>query len=103
MLPLKNGRYALQPSIRHLTHFSLLRCFHRHGISRLLDMDGGQLKRQSFKRSPISYVHIDIAEVRNKENKLYLFVALDRSHKFSVAQLVKKANQKKPGRFWSIC
>jgi hypothetical protein len=28
------------------------------------------------------YVHIGIAEVRSKEGKLYLFVAIDRTSKF---------------------
>ena len=99
LLPLDDCLYALQPSIPHLTRSSLHRCLQRHGISRLPDMDGEKPKRQKFKRYPIGYVHIDIAEVRTEEGKLYLFVAIDRTSKFAVAQLVEKANRKTAWEF----
>ena len=56
-------------------------------------------KRQKFKRYPIGYFHIDIAELRTNEGKLYLFVAIDRTSKFAVAQLVDKANRKTAWEF----
>ena len=62
-------------------------------------MDGEKPKRQKFKRYPIGYFHIDIAEVRTEEGKLYLFVAIDRTSKFSVAQLVEQANRKTAWEF----
>lgn len=62
-------------------------------------MDGGKPKRQKFKRYPIGYFHIDIAEVRTEEGKLYLFVTIDRTSKFAVAQLVEKANRKTAWKF----
>ena len=99
LLPLDDCLYALQPSIPHLTRSSLHRCFQRHGISRLPDVDGDKPKRQKFKRYPIGYFHIDIAEVRTEEGKLYLFVAIDRTSKFAVAQLVEKANRKTAWEF----
>lgn len=99
LLPLDDCLYALQPSIPHLTRSSLHRCLQRHGISRLPDMDGDKPKRQKFKRYPIGYFHIDIAEVRTEEGKLYLFVAIDRTSKFAVAQLVEKANRKTAWEF----
>ena len=37
-------------------------------------MNGAKPKRQKFKRYPIGYFHVDLAEVRTKEGKLYLFV-----------------------------
>jgi hypothetical protein len=37
------------------------------------------------------FFHIDIAEVRTAEGKLYLFVAIDRTSKFAFARLVEKA------------
>ena len=40
LLPLDDCLYALQPTIPHLTRSSLHRCFQRHGISRLPDVDG---------------------------------------------------------------
>jgi len=68
-------------------------------ISRLPDVDGDKPKRQKFKRYPIGYFHIDIAEVRTEEGKLHLFVAIDRTSKFAVAQLVEKANRKTAWEF----
>ena len=94
LLPLDDCLYALQPSIPHLTRSSVHRCLQRHGISRLPDVEGDKPKRQKFKRYPIGFFHIDIAEVRTEEGKLYLFVAIDRTSKFAVAQLVEKANRK---------
>ena len=57
-------------------------------------MEGDKPKWQKFKRYPIGYFHIDIAELRINEGKLYLFVAIDRTSKFAVALLVDKANRK---------
>ena len=94
LLPLDDCLYALQPSIPHLTRSSLHRCLQRHGISRLPDMEGDKPKRHKFKRYPIGYFHIDIAELRTNEGKLYLFVAIDRTSKFAVALLGNKANRK---------
>ncbi len=99
LLPLDDCLYALQPSIPHLTRSALHRCLQRHGISRLPDMEGDKPKRQKFKRYPIGYFHIDIAELRTNEGKLYLFVAIDRTSKFAVAQLVDKANRKTAWEF----
>lgn len=99
LLPLDDCLYALQPSIPHLTRFVLHRCLQRHGTSRLPDMEGDKPKRQKFKRYPIGYFHVDIAELRTNEGKLYLFVAIDRTSKFAVAQLVDKANRKTAWEF----
>jgi transposase-like protein len=63
ILPLDDCLYALQLSIPHLTRSALHRCLQRHGISRLPDVDGDKPKRQTFKRYPIGFFHIDIAEV----------------------------------------
>ena len=98
-LPTDDCLYALQPTIPHLTRSSLHRCLQRHGISRLPEMDGDKPKRQKFKRYPMGYFHIDIAELRTNEGKLYLFVAIDRTSKFAVAQLVDKANRKTAREF----
>jgi hypothetical protein len=42
-------------------------------------MEGDKLKRQRFKRYPIGFFQMDIAEVQTTEGKLYLFVGIDRS------------------------
>ena len=102
LLPLDDCLYALQPTIPHLTRSSLHRCLQRHGISRLPEMDGDKPKRQRFKRYPIGFFHVDIAELRTAEGKLYLFVAIDRTSKFAVAQLVEKANRKTAWEFLEL-
>ena len=61
--------YALQPSIPHLTRSALHRCLQRHGISRLPEIEGDKPKRQKFKRYPIGFFHIDIAEVQTAEER----------------------------------
>jgi len=93
LLPLDDCLYTLQPTIPHLTRSSLHRCLQRHGISRLPDVDGGKPDRKKFKRYPIGYFHIDIAEVQTAEGKLYLFVAIDRTSKFAYVELHRRATK----------
>jgi hypothetical protein len=99
LLPLDDCLYALQPSIPHLTRSSLHRCLQRHGISRLPDTEGDKPARSKFKRYPIGYFHIDIAEVRTEEGRLYLFVAIDRTSKFAFAELHEKATRRIASNF----
>ena len=56
-------------------------------------MEGDKPAKKKFKRYPIGYFHIDIAEVRTEEGKLYLFVAIDRTSKLAFVQLVEKAGK----------
>jgi transposase InsO family protein len=93
LLPLDDCLYALQATIPHLTRSSLHRCYQRHGVSRLPDIEGHKPAKKAFKAYPIGYFHIDIAEVQTKEGKLFLFVAIDRTSKFVFAQLAEKANR----------
>jgi transposase InsO family protein len=99
LLPLDDCLYALQPTIPTLTRSSLHRCLVRHGISRLPEVDGDRPEKQKFKRYPIGYFHIDIAEVHTAEGKLYLYVAIDRTSKFAFVQLVKKTGRTSASAF----
>src|SRR4029077_6382433 len=99
LLPLDDCLYALQATIPNLTRSSLHRCLKRHGISRLPEIAGDKVSKKPFKRYPIGYFHIDIAEVRTGEGKLYLFVAIDRTSKFAFAQLHPTANVKTAANF----
>ena len=99
LLPLDDCLYALQPTIPSLTRSALHRCLQRHGISRLPDVEGDKPKRQRFKRYPIGYFHIDIAEVQTAKGKLYMFVGIDRTSKFAVTQLVQKAGKMAAAQF----
>jgi hypothetical protein len=91
LLSLDDCLYALQATIPHLTRSALHRCLQRHGISRLPDTEGDKPQKKKFKPYPIGYFHIDIAEVRTEEGKLYLFVAIDRTCKFAYAELHPQA------------
>src|ERR1700744_1849040 len=93
LLPLDDCLYALQTTIPHLTRSSLHRCLKRHGISRLPEVEGGKPSKRKLKAYPIGYFHIDIAELRTAEGKLYLYVAIDRTSKFAFVQLVKKTGR----------
>src|SRR5215210_747647 len=94
LLPLDDCLYALQATIPHLTRSSLHRCLQRHGISRLPETEGDKPAKKRFKAYPIGYFHIDIAEVRTEQGKLYRFVAIDRTSKFAFAQLHEKATRR---------
>src|SRR6201996_6805988 len=94
LLPLDDCLYALQPTIPHLTRSSLHRCLRRHGVSRLPQVEGEASPKRKFKAYPIGYFHIDIAEVRTAEGKLYLLVAIDRTSKFAYVELHEKATRR---------
>ena len=59
---------------------------------RFLRKTGSHFCARCSKAYPIGYFHIDIAEVRTEEGKLYLFVAIDRTSKLAFVRLVDKAN-----------
>jgi transposase InsO family protein len=93
LLPLDDCLYALQATIPNLTRSSLHRCYQRHGISRLPNIEDDKPAKKAFKAYPIGFFHIDIAEVHTAQGKLFLFVAIDRTSKFAFAQLAEKANR----------
>jgi len=99
LLSLDDCLYALQATIPHLTRSSRHRCLQRHSISRLPDVEGNRPDKSKFKAYPIGYFHIDIAEVRTEEGKLYLFVAIDRTSKFAFVTLHEKADRPTAVRF----
>jgi transposase InsO family protein len=99
LLPLDDCLYALQPTIPHLTRSSLHRCLRRHGISRLPEVEGEASPKRKFKAYPIGYFHIDIAEVRTAEGKLYLLVAIDRTSKFAFVELRETVSRRDAADF----
>jgi transposase InsO family protein len=72
LLPRDDCLYALQATIPHLTRSALHRCFQRHGISRLPEIEGDKTSKKAFRRYPLGYFYIDIAEVRTEDGKLHL-------------------------------
>ena len=99
LLPLDDCLYALQATIPQLTRSSLHRCLQRHDISRLPEVEGDRPVRKKFKSYPIGYFHIDLAEVRTEQGRLYLLVAIDRTSKFAFIQLHKNATRRVAGDF----
>jgi transposase InsO family protein len=99
LLPLDDCLYALQATIPHLTRSSLHRCLQRHGISQLPKIEGDAPIRRKFKSYPLGYFHIDIAEVRTEQGRLYLLVAIDRTTKFAFVELHEKATRRIAGDF----
>lgn len=73
---------------------ALHHCLHRHGISCRPDIEGDKPKRHRFRRYPIRFFNLDIAEVQTAEGKSYLFVTMDRTSKFAVVQLADKATRR---------
>jgi transposase-like protein len=71
----------------------------RHDISRLPEVGGDKPAKKRFKRYPIGYFHIDLAEIRTAEGKLNLFVAIDRTAKFAFVRLEKRAGKMEAARF----
>ena len=90
---------ALQPTLPHLSRSSLHRCLQRHGISRLPEIKGDKPDKRTFKIYPLGYFHIDIAEVRTEQGKLYLLVAIDRTTKFALVELHEKVTRRVAGDF----
>jgi transposase InsO family protein len=100
LLPLDDCLFALQASIPQLSRSALHRCFRRHNISRLPELDGASSSpKKKFKNYPIGYFHIDLTELRTAEGKLYLFVAVDRTSKFALARLVQRASRRAAAEF----
>jgi hypothetical protein len=77
----------------------LHRCFQRHGISRLPEVDRDLPAKKKFKKYPLGYFHLDIAEVHTEEGRLSLFVAIDRASKCAFAELHAKATRRIAANF----
>jgi Integrase core domain len=56
-------------------------------------VEGDKTDKRKFKTYPIGYFHVDIAEVRTGD-RLYLFVAIDRTSKFAFVELHEKATMR---------
>src|SRR3974377_142748 len=78
---------------------SLHRCLQRHGISRRPQVEGEASPKHKFKAYPIGYFHIDIAEVRTAQGKLYLIAAIDRTSKFAFVELHEKVTRRAAADF----
>jgi hypothetical protein len=71
----------------------------QRAISRLPEVRGDKPAKKRFKRYPIGYFHLDLAEVRTVEGKLNLFVSIDRTSKFVHPRLEKKVGKMEAAQF----
>jgi IS30 family transposase len=99
LLPLDDCLSALQLTIPHLSRSALHRRPQRHDISYLPEVGGDKPAKKRFKRHPIGYFHLDLAEARTAEGKLNLFVAIDRTSKFAHLRLKKRAGKMEAAQF----
>ena len=63
------------------------------------EVEGESSAKRKFKPYPIGYFHIDLAEVRTAQGKLYLIVAIDRTSKFAFVGLHEKVARRTAGDF----
>jgi hypothetical protein len=54
---------------------------------------------RALSANPTEFFHIDIAEVQTVEGQLYLFVAIDRSGMFAIAQFVETVDKNTASEF----
>lgn len=97
-LPLDDCLYALQETIPHLSRSALYRCLKRNGCS-TRPIASEETKKKAFKKYPIGFFHVDIAQVQTAEGKLYLFVGIDRTSKYAFAKLYKTATRSDAAEF----
>jgi IS30 family transposase len=91
--------HALQPTIPHLSRSALHQRPQCRRISRLPEVGGDKPAKKRFKRYPIGYFHLDLAEVRTTEGKSNLFVAIDRTSKFAHLRPEKRAGKMEATQF----
>ena len=99
LLPLDDCLYALQPTVPASDALVPTPVSPVPGISRLPQVEGEASAKRKFKAYPIGYFHIDIAEVRTAQGKLYLLVAIDRTSKFAFVELHEKVARRTAGDF----
>ena len=88
LLPIDDLFATLKDVIPVLSRSNLYRCLKRNGISSLPKDEEVRPKRSKFKKYEIGFFHIDVCEVRTKnDGKAYIFVAIDRTSKFSFVEL----------------
>ena len=101
-LPLDDCLYSLQKTIPKLNRSNLYRCLKRHGVQKLpstTPLTHKKITPKKFKKYPIGYFHIDITEVRTKEGKQQMYVAVDRTSKFAYAKLYNRKTAQTAAEF----
>jgi transposase-like protein len=91
---------VLMDSIPKLTRSNLHRCLKRNNLSVLPKLEEKTTEKKKFKDYEIGYFHIDITEIiLEKNNKFYLFVAIDRISKLAIVRLYKNQTMDNSAEF----
>ena len=102
-LSLDDCLIALKDSIPKLTRSNLHRWLKRNNLSALIKLELETVEKKKFKDYNIGYFHIDITEIiLEKNNKFYLFVAIDRVSKFVIVRLYKNQTMENSAKFLKI-
>jgi len=92
LLPLNDYLYALQAMLPYLTRLALHHCLQRHGVSRVPDMEGDKTAEETVQA--LSDRIFPYGDCRSaEEGRLYLFVPIDRTCKFTYAELHPEATR----------
>ena len=94
---LRTGPKDPRSTVLTVEEEAIIVAFRRHTL--LPQVEGDKPNWRKFKTYPIGYFHIDIAEVRTEQGKLYLFVGIDRTSKFAFVELHEKATRRIAGDF----
>ena len=73
---------------------SLHRYLQRHRISRLPQVEGEASPKREVQGLSARQFHVDIAEVRTAEGKLYLLVAIDGTSRFALVELCETVSRR---------
>ena len=80
---------SFKKDIPKLSLSALYRVFKRHGVNKLPNPQKSLKTKKKFKPYPPGYVHVDITQAYTEEGKIYLFVGIDRTTKFSFVKIYK--------------
>jgi transposase-like protein len=78
---------CLRDKIPLLSRSNLYRCLKRNNLNILPKEESGKIIKKPFKEYQLGYFHIDITSILIKGQKLYLFVAIDRTSKYAYFEL----------------
>lgn len=99
LMPLDDVLGYLRQTIPQLSRGALRRCLVRHGISRLPRSDEKDSRRGRFPDTTPGYVHIDSCELRLAQNKVHMFLAIDRVTKFVFVAFFEAATKLNGAQF----
>lgn len=93
---------CLKDKIPLLSRSNLYRCLKRNNLHILPKEESEKNVKKEFKQYQLGYFHIDITEILlDKNNKYYLFVAIDRTSKYAYLELYRQQTKENSCLFLS--